>query len=513
MSTLPLGNHRKNTWNFALCCGVMTSVVGCRSGVMMIHSLWLAVVLTLVIPQGGTVSGRILDREGKPLANAQISYTNIGQFSNAPDNADPILNSGTGKVYKTKTNKRGEFSMIGVAIGIYRIEIKDSSGAFVYSAKRYVGDNADATWSNVLSVDLSSPSIGDAVVRQHNSTVSKINSLTLDLHTALDAQDWNRAADLLQQLIALDPNRWQHYQNLGTIESNQSQYKDAAESFRKGVELGQKILAASPDSVQAKSDVSGMMMSEADALTRLGKLDEATALYEQAAALAPQPAMAYYHACNAQSNRGTLTSAIESCKKAIAADPNQWEFYQVLASAESGSGKSEDAIQTYEKGIQVARQDWTTHPDSVRAKTGLGQMLNAAGNFYAQQNRYDLAVQTFTESAKMSSYAAMPWFNVCATYFNMNRLADAIQACDQAIASDPAISEAYYLKASALFGEAQLQDGKYTPPPPETRTALNKYLELSPFGPHAQLVRDMLDKLDAPVQTTVTPPRPTVKKK
>ncbi|HEY6271141.1 MAG TPA: hypothetical protein VIX19_04000, partial [Terriglobales bacterium] len=67
--------------------------------------------------------------------------------------------------------------------------------------------------------------------------------------------------------------------------------------------------------------------------------------------------------------------------------------------------------------------------------------------------------------------------------------------------------------ASALFGEAKLQDGKYTPPPPETRIALNKYLELSPFGPHAQLVRDMLDELDAPVQTPVTPPRPTVKKK
>jgi tetratricopeptide (TPR) repeat protein len=480
----------------------------------MINSLCLAALLALVIPQGATVSGRILGREGKPLVNAQITYTHIAQFSNAPDSrVGSIVNSGTGKVYRTKTNKKGEFQMIGVGSGIYRVEIHDSSGAFLYSAKAFVGDNADTTWSNVLNVDLSSPTVGDVVVREHNSTVSKINDLTTELHTALDAQDWTRATGLLLQLIALDPNRWEYYQNLGTIQTSQSDYPEAAENFRKGVELAQKALAANPDSVQAKADVSGLMISEADSLHRLGKLDEATALYDQAADLAPQPAMAYYHACNAQSNRGTLTAAIESCKKAIAADPNQWEFYQVLASAESGSGKPEDAIQTYEKGIQVAREEMISHPDSVRAKTGLGQMLNAAGNFYAQHNQYDLAIAAFTESAKISSYAAMPWFNACATYFNMDRLQEAIEACDQAIASDPAMSEAYYLKASALFGKGQVQNGKYTPPPPETRAALNKYLELSPFGSHAQLVREMLDKLDAPVTTTPAPAKSTVKKR
>lgn len=480
----------------------------------MINWLCLAVVLVFAIPQGGTVSGKILDREGKPLVNAQITYTEIGQFSNAQVSpTDAISNSGTGKVFKTKTNKKGEFLMVRVDIGIYRVEVRDSTGAFLYSAKTYVGDDADKTWSNVLNVDLSSSKAGDVVVREHNSTVSKINELTTDLHTALDAQDWSRATDLLGQLITLDPNRWEYYQNLGTIQSNQSRYPEAAESFRKGVELGQKALAATPDSLPLKTEVSGMMTAEADALHRIGKLDEARSLYDQAAALAPQPAMAYYHACNAQSNRGSLGLAIEYCNKAIAADPNQWEFYQVLAGAQSSEGKAEDAIQTYEKGIQVARQELVAHPDSVRAKAGLGQMLNAAGNFYAAHNHYDQAIADFTESAKVSSYAAMPWFNVCATYFNMNRLQDAIQACDQAIASDPAMSEAYYLKASALFGEGQLKNGKYTPPPPETRSVLNKYLELSPFGAHADLVREMLEKLDAPVPTAAAPPKSSAKKK
>jgi tetratricopeptide (TPR) repeat protein len=481
-------------------------------GATMIHSLCLA-ILALLIPQGGTVSGKILDREKKPLVNATITYTHIGTYSNAPNTgANSISDSGTGKVYKTKTNKKGEFQMIGLAIGIYRVEIRDSGGVFLYSGRIAVGDNADATWSNVFNLDLSSSQAGDVTVHEHNTRVSEINRLTTDLHTALDGADWSRATDLLGQLIALDPERWEYHQNLGTIQGNHGQYQESAENFRKAVELAQKALAANPDSQQAKADVSGLMISEADALHRSGKLAEATALYEQAAALAPQPAMAYYHACNAQSNRGTLTAAIELCRKAIAADPGQWEFYQLLAGAEGNAGKPEEAIQTYEKGIEVARQETAAHPDSARAKAGLGQMLNAAGNFYAAHNQYDLAIADFTESAKVSSYAAMPWYNACATYFNMSRMQDAVQACDQAIASDPAMSDAYYLKAAALFGKGQVQNGKYSAPPPETRAALNKYLELAPFGSHAQLVRDMLDKLDNPVETAA-PAKAAVKKK
>src|ERR1700756_2546465 len=106
----------------------------------MIYSLSLA-ILTLLIPQGGTVSGKILDRQGKPLANAGITYTHIGSYSNAPNTGPGTLTgSGTGKVYKTKTNKNGEFQMIGVLIGIYRVEIRDSGGAFLYSGRAYVGD-------------------------------------------------------------------------------------------------------------------------------------------------------------------------------------------------------------------------------------------------------------------------------------------------------------------------------------------------------------------------------------
>src|SRR5262249_6671017 len=180
------------------------------SGGTMIKTLCVAAVLMTMIPQGGTVSGTILDREGKPLVNGQITYTHIGSYSNAPDASGTgggnLTNSGTGKVFKCKTNKKGEVQMINLAIGVYRVEIRDSSGAFLDSGRTYVGDNADTTWSNVQNLDLSSSKLGDTVVREHNTRVSEINRLTTDLHSALDGRDWSRATDILRQLIVLDPD-------------------------------------------------------------------------------------------------------------------------------------------------------------------------------------------------------------------------------------------------------------------------------------------------------------------
>src|SRR5215831_17125331 len=123
-------------------------------------------LLALLLPTQqwlATVSGQILDREHKPLANAQITYTNVGQYTDGKsmsvENTDPrgrqvFDKTGTGRVYKAKTNKKGEFTLLGLRYGIYRIEITDASGARVYVARRVIGDNTDSNIDNTLDVDL-----------------------------------------------------------------------------------------------------------------------------------------------------------------------------------------------------------------------------------------------------------------------------------------------------------------------------------------------------------------------
>ena len=94
-----------------------------------------------------------------------------------------------------------------------------------------------------------------------------------------------------------------------------------------------------------------------------------------------------------------------------------------------------------------------------------------------------------------TSDPAISSFNSCAMLYNAGKMDEAVTACDQAIALDPRRADAYFVKASALYGTGKVgSDGKYEVPP-GTVEALNKYLELAPDGGHAPDVHAMLDAL------------------
>jgi tetratricopeptide (TPR) repeat protein len=480
------------------------------------------ILLTLLLPWQflATVSGNILDRETNPLAGAQVTYTLIGivdkdvtVLPNMRTETSQMRERG-GRTYDAKTDKKGGFVIIGVDFGVYQVEITGPDGSHVYSGKKIIGDTSDSNSQNILNVDLSLTTRlpllpgGETnlasgkktkdqldLIRQENSNAEKINRLNVQYHTAVGVQDWPAAVSLLQQLIVLDPHRWEFYQNLGTLQANQMHYQDAAQSFARGVEVAAKTLANPSDSDRAQTNLGDLLLAEADSYERMGKIDEAVALYGKAAAVYPHPFMAHYRACNALNNSGKTDAAIEKCNQSIADDPTQWEPRQLLGGVYSAANKPKDAIESYEKGVTAAQKMLEQHPDSSRTKVGMGQMLNSQGHLLVQLKKYDEAIGVFTRAAESSAYPAMPYFNLCATYYNLKRLGDALAACDHAIASDPTMADAYYVKASILFGQGQVEHGKYVVPP-GTAEALHKYLENAPFGEHAGTVKEMIEQLN-----------------
>lgn len=474
------------------------------------------ILFTLLLPMQrflASVSGQILDREGNPMAGAEVVYTNVGtvDYSSAGTGA-PRITEGSGKVYKVKTDKKGSFSVVGVEYGVYKIEITAADGSSVYSGKKNVGDNTDANSQNTLNVDLSlamngatepgsgiNPATGkktkeqQELIRQENAHAAKINKLMVQYHTAVGIEDWLNAISLIKELIALDPNRWEFYQNLGTLESNQMHYPEAAQSFAKGVEVAQKVLANPSDSDRALTNIGDLLLAEADCYDRMEKVDEAVVLYEKAAASYPHPFMAKYRACNALTNAGKYEDAIEKCNSAIAEEPAQWGPYQVLGGIYTTLNKPQDALESYQKGVAAAQKMLEGQPDP-RTKIGLGQMLNSEGHLLVKLKKYDEAIGIFSQAAESAAYPAMPYFNLCATYYNLKRSQEAVAACDHAIASDPTMADAYFIKGSILFGQGQMEHGKYAVPPGTTE-ALNKYLEYAPYGDHANAVHDMINQL------------------
>jgi tetratricopeptide (TPR) repeat protein len=465
-----------------------------------------------------TVSGEILDREGNPMVGALVTYTQIGiferhyQMGGGTRSESPSMIEGKGRLYKTKTSKKGAFVIVGMNYGVYQIEITGPDGNHVYSGKKTIVGNDEPSSQNTLNVDLSYATDITAapggtnlatgkktkeqleLIRQENARAAKINKVMVQYHIAVGIEDWLNAIRLVKQLIALDPNRWEFYQNLGTLQSNQMQYQEAAQSFAKGVEVAQKTLKNASDSDHALTNIGDLLLAEADSYDRMEKADEAVVLYEKAAAVYPHPFMAKYRACNALTNSGKYEAAIEKCNLVITEDPAQWGPYQVLGGIYLALDKPKDALESYEKGVAAAQKMLEGRPDS-RTKVGLGQMLNSEGNLLIKLKKYDEAISVFSLAAESAAYSAMPYFNLCATYYNLKRSQEAVEACDHAISSDPTLADAYYIKGSILFGQGQMEHGKYAVPPGTTE-ALNKYLEYAPYGDHAQTVKDMINQLN-----------------
>jgi hypothetical protein len=84
---------------------------------------------------------QVLDREGKPLAGAQVTYTLIGvidrnyQASAGMRTESPKMMEKNGRAFTVKTDKKGAFALVGMDYGVYDVEITGPDGEHVYSGK------------------------------------------------------------------------------------------------------------------------------------------------------------------------------------------------------------------------------------------------------------------------------------------------------------------------------------------------------------------------------------------
>lgn len=194
-------------------------------------------------------------------------------------------------------------------------------------------------------------------------------------------------------------------------------------------------------------------------------------------------------------------------KQLTAGEPGRWEFYQALGNAQSNQSKYEEAAASYERGIQAAQAivDGTAkdvrNADPVKAKAGVGQMLGSEGNMLLKLKKTDDAVVAFTKAAEMDPNPGVAYFNLCATQYNVGNMEAAESACTKAIAADPNKADAYFIKGSAMFGKGKMDANNKWTVPDGTAEALNKYLELSPTGAHANDVKQMLEMVGAKIET------------
>lgn len=278
----------------------------------------------------GKVQGTITNA-GKPIANANINLIN-------PDN---------GRTFKIKADANGRFESIGIPGGIYEEEISDSSGEKLAKVKVQIkGQSGDV---DDLSVDIAQhgPELSKeeyAKKKEEHDKALNENTLIAQLNPALQAKDWKTAEPILQQLTAMNPNRWEYQQALGNAQYGEEKYDDAVATYEKAIPLAQNAgNAPSKDSktdpAKVKAAVAQMLASEGNAYTKLKKTDKAVEAYTKSAEMDPNPGTAYFNLCATQYNSGNTAGATAACDKAIAADPNRADAYFIKGSLMMGESK------------------------------------------------------------------------------------------------------------------------------------------------------------------------------
>jgi tetratricopeptide (TPR) repeat protein len=186
-------------------------------------------------------------------------------------------------------------------------------------------------------------------------------SLVTKAQAALDAKQWGDAETALKQLVSSEP-RWEYSEALGNAQLNQGHYEDSIASCQRAIDMAQKN--AAPAAIGQIYTMIG------NANLKLKKNDAAISAYEKAAALDPNPAVAYFNICATLYNIGETVKTIAACDKAIAADPKKADAYFVKGSVMVGQGAvGKNGKMTVPPGtVETLRQYLALAPDGAHAK-------------------------------------------------------------------------------------------------------------------------------------------------
>jgi len=216
------------------------------------------------------------------------------------------------------------------------------------------------------------------------------------------------------------------------------------------------------------------------------------------------------HDANMLRAANQYSSAVENFNKASALDPKQEAVWTGLAQAYEQLAKTKTGADV-DTNMQKAAEAWTKaielKPDDAGLHNNYALTLAAGKKFPEAQAELEKAA-TINPAG-----AGQYYYNLGALEVNASQNDAASEAFKKAISYTPPYAEAFYQYGLTLVAKASFdKDGKIIPVP-GTVEAFQKYLELTPDGPHAQEAKNMLTTLGSTLETQYKNPDAGKKKK
>jgi tetratricopeptide (TPR) repeat protein len=269
----------------------------------------------------GTVSGKVIGRDGMPLANAILRIDRM--------NSQNALQRIVAQRFDAKTGKNGSYSVNGLPPGSYVVTLfengaeimvfgdKTGDTVIVNNTETFVNFDmrkapapiapaaaAVAPVATKANLEADRKALEEAA--KNKNTVKKSFELGL---AAYKAQNYEEAVTQFQSVVAADPKQDVAFANLGNALKEVKKYDESAAAYKKAIEL--KPMEAAYQNNLALS------------LGAAGKMDEAKAAFETAAKLDPKRAGEFlYNEAAMYNNNQDYPKAMDAFRRTLEADPN-----------------------------------------------------------------------------------------------------------------------------------------------------------------------------------------------
>jgi tetratricopeptide (TPR) repeat protein len=258
-----------------------------------------------------------------------------------------------------------------------------------------------------------------------------------------DSGDMTRAIAVLNAVPADDRTAKMDYA-LGMSYDQLKDNKNAIDSYS-------KALDQEPDNLDAERGL-------AQALLNDGQLDPALKHFEAISAADPQDAQTYLRISEIQRRQGHYEQSLATLKKAKALASDSLEIGYNEALIDDSLGHYDEAVQA----LQLLLKQ-TNHPDGQYAeaeKNNRSIFLDRLANVYREQNKTDLAVQTYQQMITLGGeYAERGYQGQVEAYRDAKQYDKATQVAQQAAQATPKNKSLQLTLASQLADTGKADEG------------------------------------------------------
>ena len=288
--------------------------------------------------QTGTARGKIMDDKGQPLADAVVTIDYQG---------------GVTRKYETKTNKKGEYTQVGIYPGVYKVTVnKEGYQGGVLDARISLGEPTYLPDMKLVTRSAAQAAAGGGDSKAREELTAGFKNAT----ALTQAGKFDEALAAYNELLAKNPSIPEIQYNLGYIYRQKKDWPAAEAAYKKALELR-------PGYSEANAGLLGIDQES-------GQADKAAAL---GAAAATDPKVQFGIAVAAL-NAGKSEEARAAFQKVAAADPGNVEVNYYLGTLEVGQNKIPEAIAHLEKYLSLN----PTNAQNVATAKGLLQALKPA---------------------------------------------------------------------------------------------------------------------------------------